>query len=1696
MGRSPPPPSTRPAPAHEGGAGLLGQEDTALHLAAPLIGAAEIGHLLPTELWPKDKFYGSITKNYRVSPLQVRLTIETSQHRRLHLVCVYALFPEAFQSEMSRGNKQQDGTYTGTTIVMLLTEITYATNICTPEFIALLTRPNLDRLEVDQLAELTGNRWGNADRAVAQPIFDRLLAYCLDVPAERWRSGLDSVGQCFSNLACNGRRFAEDGNLLVQQLHAHLASLSLGHGPLFDYCMALVFGQESDDSLGNSPAREWLLSKMKHSALPIGYFLVLTGRHALEEGDRELRALQFELAKVAGGDAAQGPLEGLDRFIQFCLSHVVPLTPYPEQLLQQIAQWIEDRHLIAALPHVDIELLEQVEQLLLAAGRGQAAKKRRKEFALGPVALPKFVWRKAEVPATLRRAALRYWKTHGAYLSHDEVAEYLPKVLQVESLLPSAKSLGWDPLDVFCRALGMLDWSLAERTAVSLAHDLLECLSSKPVADNVRAAVAAWLRNNPDWTQPALLVLRDVLSDERATPEQMERAVDESPHWYDPTVDEVFRKLQLLDPAMLAARMDNDDPLPREANDVDAWMLQGRLELVAQVIDRSRRALDRRIHARLIVVALSSLALNTNPLYDPEENKLIFGWCNEFAAVWEYLPLQLIASVLGALPQIVHRENGAYWIGSIRANSFVGDMEHLMRQFLLDWDRIGHEPWHEFHEFGMLCCRSDALFKLSNPGSDGFETSGVPTLRDLDCWIGFLPRNISHLFAHQFMLVVRAASFLQLLQLEQIRRLSSAALVLQDEDLALLAERKDLDDAMAHATRALHPLLLGRLKHAATEAELDCAVTALPWYQRLWQAHRIRRAKQGLRRLDLLHARQRALAAHLNRRRAAACLDQIRRFAHGANLVYTLHPDGVWLAAFGRLAGTNEVVITRDALESFTQRIMRSSLFPATAPVASKYFLYAPNGNLLQTLTPACQRIAPAWSAFLTYLVGEHGYGALERSGLCDKLNVGRLTELPACADELARLYDQALQVLNARARFVAQLCGGQARSFVDGDFPDAMTDLLCGAGELRFTQDVLAALRVNLPADNAPEHEWARAGLEDELAAALARLAECLIPAEHAVLSRRLDAWHRQWEGVASVEGITGLAAQWALLEQQRGLLLRLPHATPAQLRGELFDERQRARLERVFAPLSGAGRASADLRKSWLPLAAWLDEAGGSLGLLADAELSACQRRLQDSTYAHLMQFFFGRQEEVQVLVLSRDEAARHRLRQAWAVAIDGAHGVLEEGNLTRFVLGEASDIDGWLAAIRAPERELPRRIDAGFRMRANAQWVVRVRTFLEAAQPAAVVFCPELAALPWEAMLESGRVSRYAAVSHFGRAGSPDAAAETVGFDTSGARDIYADQAERQVIEELLAGSMRRIPVASAGRALAHAARRILATADEPREKMAVPLNAGGGETAGHDPCSIREAEIDPLTRMMLGRRIGARRWTHLVLHGRVEARRQEEDGGRSKRLAPSAAERALRGPSLDIAYAEAPEQPAAGSLSAHGDGQMPAWFLAGLRLHGTGLFLSSCEAALMLPARLREDGAALPDTLSWFGIAPAFAAAGAQMVVAPLWRVNQMANFLFVRAFYAQAIECPAVSVAQALAHAQHFVRTATAEQIVRWLELYEPDKGRRRVLLASCGLTHKSIGDARPLASPYYWAGYALLGDANAPLHTFLGQCAA
>ncbi len=125
------------------------------------------------------------------------------------------------------------------------------------------------------------------------------------------------------------------------------------------------------------------------------------------------------------------------------------------------------------------------------------------------------------------------------------------------------------------------------------------------------------------------------------------------------------------------------------------------------------------------------------------------------------------------------------------------------------------------------------------------------------------------------------------------------------------------------------------------------------------------------------------------------------------------------------------------------------------------------------------------------------------------------------------------------------------------------------------------------------------------------------------------------------------------------------------------------------------------------------------------------------------------------------------------------------------------------------------------------------------------------------------------------------------------------------------------------------------------------------------------------------------------------------------------------------------------------------------------------LSACETGMTGLNDISDEYISLPS---------GFLYAGSPSVVSSLWRVNDLSTALLMIKFY-QKLKS-GLTVALALNQAQTWLRDATKEQLQQWAKQL-PNANHRMQVRA---FLSKQPPNTKPFESPYYWAGFCVIGQ--------------
>jgi len=127
----------------------------------------------------------------------------------------------------------------------------------------------------------------------------------------------------------------------------------------------------------------------------------------------------------------------------------------------------------------------------------------------------------------------------------------------------------------------------------------------------------------------------------------------------------------------------------------------------------------------------------------------------------------------------------------------------------------------------------------------------------------------------------------------------------------------------------------------------------------------------------------------------------------------------------------------------------------------------------------------------------------------------------------------------------------------------------------------------------------------------------------------------------------------------------------------------------------------------------------------------------------------------------------------------------------------------------------------------------------------------------------------------------------------------------------------------------------------------------------------------------------------------------------------------------------------------------------------------VMLSACETGLIEFQNISDE---------YIGLPSGFMYAGSTNVVSSLWRVNEVSTLLLVTKFYLELQNQKPIRVA--LNQAQRWLRDATGEQIMQWIEKQEIPIDEALLVR----LERRVHQIQYPFRSPYYWGAFCAAGQ--------------
>ena len=132
------------------------------------------------------------------------------------------------------------------------------------------------------------------------------------------------------------------------------------------------------------------------------------------------------------------------------------------------------------------------------------------------------------------------------------------------------------------------------------------------------------------------------------------------------------------------------------------------------------------------------------------------------------------------------------------------------------------------------------------------------------------------------------------------------------------------------------------------------------------------------------------------------------------------------------------------------------------------------------------------------------------------------------------------------------------------------------------------------------------------------------------------------------------------------------------------------------------------------------------------------------------------------------------------------------------------------------------------------------------------------------------------------------------------------------------------------------------------------------------------------------------------------------------------------------------------------------------------------LSACETGITDITSTSDEYVGLPS---------GFILAGSPNVVSTLWAVNDLSTAIFMIHFYQTLQQQPELSVVLALRQTQTWLREATVQDLLDWVDgcaVISPERRGPMKFTLQWGKTP----EIKPYSSPYYWAAFCAIGQTN------------
>ncbi|MDT9181491.1 MAG: CHAT domain-containing protein [Limnospira sp. PMC 289.06] len=130
------------------------------------------------------------------------------------------------------------------------------------------------------------------------------------------------------------------------------------------------------------------------------------------------------------------------------------------------------------------------------------------------------------------------------------------------------------------------------------------------------------------------------------------------------------------------------------------------------------------------------------------------------------------------------------------------------------------------------------------------------------------------------------------------------------------------------------------------------------------------------------------------------------------------------------------------------------------------------------------------------------------------------------------------------------------------------------------------------------------------------------------------------------------------------------------------------------------------------------------------------------------------------------------------------------------------------------------------------------------------------------------------------------------------------------------------------------------------------------------------------------------------------------------------------------------------------------------------------LSACETGITDITSTSDE---------YIGLPSGFILAGSPNVVSTLWAVNELSTAIFMIQFYQTLQQQPELSVVLALRQTQTWLRSATVQDLLDWVDGCAVISPERREEMKST-LAGWYVPDFKRFSSPYYWAAFCAIGQ--------------